>query len=53
MGFLMPRHPLTNFEIIKGIIKMNQDLRELFQDIHFSSTSKQFNNVWVILHWIH
>ena len=32
MGFLMPPHPLTNFEI-QSIIKMNQDLMVFFQEI--------------------
>ena len=31
MGFLMPCHPLTNFEIQK-IIKINQDLMVFFQE---------------------
>ena len=31
MGFLMPPHPLTNFEI--RIIRMNQDLMVFFQEI--------------------
>ena len=31
-GFLVPPHPLTNFEIQK-YIKMNLDLMEFFQEI--------------------
>ena len=32
VGFLMPPHSVTNFEI-KSIIRMNQDLKESFQEI--------------------
>ena len=32
MGFLMPPHPLTNFEY-RNIIKMNQNLMVFFQEI--------------------
>ena len=32
MGFFIPPHPLTNFEI-QNIIKMNQDLMVFFQEI--------------------
>ena len=32
MGFLIPPHPLTNFEL-ENIIKMSQDLMVLFQEI--------------------
>ena len=34
IGFLMPPHHLTNFEI-QSIIKMNQELMVFFQDLVF------------------
>ena len=39
MGFLIPPHPLTNFEL-ENIIKMSQDLMALFQEIVYLKKKK-------------
>ena len=46
------RSEIVYFEHVLEEIKMFIGNKNI-EDSHFSSTSKPFNNVWVLLHWVH